>query len=1376
MWKFRVILYLLISDYGLSQDVIVRSRTRIGKPIPAADVGNPMLPLFTIITNTTQIDKINTITPIIDSNTTTNPSELTEQIQIIDVNTTTIANILSGNATDNSSIVAVVLQSVDGNSTKIADVSTKPNTTHTIGLIKEAITDGKPIMTLELVQLTDSDIQIAENSTEFVKDDGSDPNIRITTTTIAPTLLSMDDITTKNTILEESHKDANKNLIEEATARLTEIQFSNKDNSETDIIITTTNSLTTQPIEQLADLPLEFPINLTSKNTMIMDVDFLNPDKDIFDENPDKVISEKIPDKPPQDSENPINTNGESIRQYRGPTTDKTRKIINHFTTIYNHKLVSRMKWQKFLTHIELNDTHLEIQNTDSDGDILTGSEIYELETNLTRKTWPWWAKLQEKWEHNNGTQMYGGYFALLVQEAIRNDSIATTQVPMEILVETHDVNPEFAKKHIINAQRLRPGQFLDQLKTQFPNYETPNSWEDLDDRDDGSAWMPEVKPGDRKIKNRGHYDPSKEPIQTNNLLDEEYLIKTGAHGINFVQQGIAYVFPDFWEHVLVIKLPQFQNININLPNEQLCERIARESQAGYNPPYIQDTRRNCELIYKHFSELSEQVNKLLNESLIQFHTEHLTRDKREVVLAALAAIAVTAVVAGGLYVSYKYGYAEGSKHEREKFENVIQNMEQRVASLSEATQVLGENMIGLTKLVHEQEKETNRKIKLLGEITKKQLSNIESQLSTTNQILNTHMREQRDINYITIESSKLQIYLTTMLDLVKTWQLIFLRLNENKLPLSLISQKDLTNILWTIRQNLDGSFDFAIDDVNLYYQLALISHMVKRDGDNYNLYLHFRIPLKKARTANKFQIIKPNFSPFPCYELNCFNNSGEKSSLLSFNMDMVWLFDSDKNFIHDEADLINFNCNDLSEGRVCYTFYPTLLKAASACSKAIYQWDETNISKWCKFKSRRVDEYRAIQIGIGKYIFHNTTVPFYYEICPEESLEYAVEGYAEVIEITKYCEILIPATLQTLRGPLADILKGTTNYTSHTYHSDLIGKLLRRMNTSELIPEQAPLTSPNLTVGNDPDWKKFDVTMNNEELTEKIQQLYERQIEANKYLYIVDDYIRHIVTVWNVYSYISLIGQLIQVSTSLIVIFGIFTHTRLFGLIGTTIVVTNKPAKAFLDFELPKIQFLPDIEFNVIESAQALSWFLNMCFVAIFIILFVLFAKFAWFRQVRITYFYGRAEDPKGDPSERTESLEVIEPNEWAVMANLQYTANYFRYMVVEVISLRIPVTKMRMNSVHDIRTKTNANAWYLQDKNLEMVDKVRLYALDHKHRRIRDFNMTVYIPINNIRWSGGQMPRAFERSGNYGLSQISIIRNRDIGTGSGSELTTAL
>ncbi len=99
-----------------------------------------------------------------------------------------------------------------------------------------------------------------------------------------------------------------------------------------------------------------------------------------------------------------------------------------------------------------------------------------------------------------------------------------------------------------------------------------------------------------------------------------------------------------------------------------------------------------------------------------------------------------------------------------------------------------------------------------------------------------------------------------------------------------------------------------------------------------------------------------------------------------------------------------------------------------------------------------------------------------------------------------------------------------------------------------------------------------------------------------------------------------------------------------------------------------------------------------------------------------------------------------------------------------------------MRMANVHEFRAKTMINAWHLNDKNLEMADLVRLYALNNKNHRIRDVNMTISNPVNLIRWSGGKVPRAFRRNGNHGITIISIMRNHDIGVFSGSELTTVI
>ena len=234
--------------------------------------------------------------------------------------------------------------------------------------------------------------------------------------------------------------------------------------------------------------------------------------------------------------------------------------------------------------------------------------------------------------------------------------------------------------------------------------------------------------------------------------------------------------------------------------------------------------------------------------------------------------------------------------------------------------------------------------------------------------------------------------------------------------------------------------------------------------------------------------------------------------------------------------------------------------------------------------------------------------------------------------------------------------------------------------------------------------WKAVIDRVNNS----KIKDLNQLSMEYMTNMYSnIDDNVKfkYHATFWGLFA---VVADGLSLITTLLVVFGTLTYTRLFGLLGVGIVIIQPtPINGWNVDLIPDINILPKIEFQVLEDVTAISWIIKVILTLSFIIMLVLFVTTKWFRTVRLSVHYG-----KYIPSNIVKKY-----FQFAIEINIYNKTQFFRYVVVENINIKIPLTTIETKKVFDIKCKNSIVTWSIDLVNgkptIIIADKIHLIAI---------------------------------------------------------------
>ena len=241
----------------------------------------------------------------------------------------------------------------------------------------------------------------------------------------------------------------------------------------------------------------------------------------------------------------------------------------------------------------------------------------------------------------------------------------------------------------------------------------------------------------------------------------------------------------------------------------------------------------------------------------------------------------------------------------------------------------------------------------------------------------------------------------------------------------------------------------------------------------------------------------------------------------------------------------------------------------------------------------------------------------------------------------------------------------------------------------------------------------------------------------------------------FSLWALITLLGDVCQILTSAVVIFGILGYSRFLGLIGTgIIVVPPRKVYAFMEF-VPNI--LPDWNTIFYALFMGIVGLINYIVVFITIIMLILFIKYAWYRTIKVKTYYGTVRDL----CQPTDCL-----SNWTLEVNLLFRKNNIRQIIIEYIYLKVPISVMKRMTYKDLEIINPLNGFYISKEGkeftLNLVNRVHIAGYNNTLQRVETKFQTIEIPVNKIHWAGGSLvPTALSAVSDVNIAIIKAIKD---------------
>ena len=907
-------------------------------------------------------------------------------------------------------------------------------------------------------------------------------------------------------------------------------------------------------------------------------------------------------------------------------------------------------------------------------------------------------------------------------------------------------------------------------------------------------------------------------PATQNKFIDERHLLRTASHGLFFDNHGEALIFHEVFDHFIRFDIPKieilqkeferehcikfikdsFISLSKTADGDEFLEDKCRPISPGGGPPgpcyrEIPERISNiCNRLIHYYGKQIEELRDIIDDTYSSF--EKNLRRKRFVVTATIAgAIVVGSLAAGAIgggvvggITGYFSGKA-GAKHEVEKLEGVLREMEKKMGQMQESVQVNNKILAGLSKEVTDMEKDIKREMRLMSEGTRFQIKNLETTIKQISQELEKEVRFTAIMtyveNYVNLHLSSLRNNMILQLQRIKNWEEIFNTLSFGRLSKKLIGYNELKYLLKQVYQNVFTNFDLALTDAELplYYTLPLTTYSITNTTTGYALYIHLRVPLKIIKISHRFDIIAVQSHSFPCLNNGCILDKGklQNGTLQSFDLPQLsYLVNQKTHEIQHEINLDYLSCQDSGRTKLCWTYNPTMLQKPSTCTNAIYRWNESKIVDWCKFKPTRKEEYKVIPMSFNRYLMHRDIVHFYHQFCGDKPPERIyLTRWAEILEIPEYCEVYIASTNQKLLGPFSDLLRSSTNASRLSYESRLISRISAKYD--KLTRIEVPIHDTgrfirgieNRFKSNENADKIIEARLTSEELSKVALFNIKAQQELKESMNNLDTKYKTYKYTGTFWGYISLFGDSIQMTVNLVVVFGLLSYLNLFGLIGATLVIVQPRPVEGWDIQLiPDIKLFPDITVDVMEDVTSIAFFMNIGFVFLFIAFSVLFVCYGVFRKVVITQHYG-----KGFPLSWT-GEDSWENCNYCLMLHLNYEGHLIRCIKIENLHIKLNIDTYFSTAVKKIRVKNRVMTWFIVSetgsKAIQLSEPVHLMGYNANNERIEEVNYHVSIPIDLSAFNSVPRSEAIRKKGNYGNAFVdTIVKARHPMAGKSSE-----
>jgi uncharacterized membrane protein len=827
-------------------------------------------------------------------------------------------------------------------------------------------------------------------------------------------------------------------------------------------------------------------------------------------------------------------------------------------------------------------------------------------------------------------------------------------------------------------------------------------------------------------------------------LLNNSYIVEAAQHGIHYVKRGKALVFHKKWEQLFIFPNPK----NIPIVNEfiynDICSNIdthkAQVVVDFFNGAVVPESFNYKKLLNDSGCHLIETKIKndlkLIKDSIDEIYndfkvTENLRRRKREpITLIALVAGAALATSVGS-FIGVLMGRSDTAGLAKE-----IRKNDEKIAFL--ANQLLSVSF------------ETDQ----LRYELKTDLQNLEQNIKAS--IDSIRKTLEHHINVLTLDN--LQSFLTLsqfihlqsvsityqnafslLIDYTHKWKNIFTVLRTGRLPPSLLSWDKLKTHLYSIKSNLKShEFAINIDQWNLYYRLPITDYWVfETQGADKEIWVNLKIPLKIKNSKHEYDIIIPHYRPFPC------TSCGEGTLLAIENNKNVWLIDKTLGTLEKEANIDEFTCINTIDDRVCYTYHPHLMSQPSACSKALFEWNVTNIIKWCTFTIKSNEEYYPIPINQYSYVFHKQMIKEYELTCSNNYQTKTLQNWTEIVSVPSLCTVSIPNSDIRIIGPTnvneIEVIKIEHN----TLHSDLLKEISNTLNNSYI-----PINiTYNYTHIKD---IQFDLQFNNKMLT-RVSQRHEKMVKA------INDELERLKLDENNLRSKSMIFTFLSNIFDILIIIGIII------LLCTCLRLTSCCNWLVPSIALSQPQRVNAISLNnttqIIEKymysfGDYLSILLSICFIIIIII------------TIKRNYFYGVKVHTNIGYVKRDKRLLPSLP--WTLILNLYGDTKGLFTKYVELNYIRYPIININNDRISNIIITNHFNLWYVGYKNnikcLRLAEKIHIIGTGTNGERIIASHIDIDIPLSDIKWDYHPKPKSLYQIKNYNIVSVSVRRDRKI------------
>ena len=839
--------------------------------------------------------------------------------------------------------------------------------------------------------------------------------------------------------------------------------------------------------------------------------------------------------------------------------------------------------------------------------------------------------------------------------------------------------------------------------------------------------------------------------LSINNRFDNKsYLAGVGAYGIQFSRQGSLFAFFEEYLFVFRIKLPI---ANLHIPDDY--NRGSCHEFLTYLPTLGQTNRASGQKLYEALNNtciafedtmlsMTEQINRTAIMAVKEFQLRTLSRSKRFDPFT----LAVVGIAAAASFAVYAVTSIENGRSERKELFRHTLELERKSAKIAESVEILSDAFLGFQRTTLESFKEFDTKVEVLRNYTIEQgIFLKQAIINATNFLDDKSMFStiMSNVNaYRLAHTNVMQNKLILILDQIRQLESIFVVLNEGVLSHELLPWAKLEKLLEKIEKRFSKDFVFGIlpSERHLYYQLPLTAYSI--DTITNDLYVSLKIPLIRRNRVRTYEIIKIQANPFICQNETCFN-FGNTEKAISFDLNgRLLLADPSTGLLLNEVDHDTLICRYQSHRKICHTFSPNIFHEVSSCHRSIFDFNAIDIAKNCPLTQRDINEYIPTAVTNNAYIIHSKIVPSFDILCQGRNpLRVPTQGWAQVIELTKGCDIYLTSLGKILYGPLGEIMKSKENIT--LFQSELITLIEEASNQTKFDFSQFSLTNDSVIHLSDFDSTKHNITLSWDKSTVNRYADYINKVSRN-----ITNVIQEMRSItgrkFSSYSLRGFVGSLtgiIQVMSTLILVFGVLTYSKLLGYTSSLTIIAPRRVEAFsldLGFDI-----LPNDYATLIDMTTALT----------LLIMIGLIVKITFFRKHFITSHFVRGEGLLSADSK------------YKISINIAHTTNHLCSINTENIYISIPLNRFnRLKHVRDMRPKNILYTWLIKEDNgrmyLKFAEDLQLIAIDENDTTHSTYQR-IFLALDKMGYLYSGKPMAFAKANTYGKAMVSITRRID-------------